>query len=136
MKKIIIFIIVVASILTLTSCKEATAIKDGIKDKLPKPETPEVIEAIMDKPNVNLDKNTSLLVIQEVNKNSIIAIIDGTNTRYSIPNWFGDSVTLTPGCYILVTHSDNSLQTYPLQFGIIYSMQYFAADGSVIEKTK
>ena len=136
MKKILVSIIIILIAVSLTSCREATAIKNGIKDKLPKAETPEVIEAIMDKPNVEIDKNTSLLVIQEVNKTNIIAVIDGTTTRYSIPNWFGDNVTIEPGCYILVKHSDNSLQTYPQQFGLIYSMQYFAKDGTIIEKTK
>ena len=137
MKRILAIITIIISILLLTSCAEADAIKNGIKDKLPKPEEYEVIEAIMEKPTITdvYKNNYSLLVVQESNSKSIIAVLDGTNIRYSIPNWFGDT-SIEVGTYILVEHADNSLPTSPMQFGFIYSMKYYAKNGSVIDGIK
>jgi hypothetical protein len=111
------------------------AIKDGIENKLPSREEPEIIEAIMEKPNVELDKNTSLLIVQEVNAKTIVAIIDGTETRYSIPSWFGDT-TIEVGTYIVVKHAESSLPTYPMQFGFIHGMTYYSSNGTIIEGVK
>jgi hypothetical protein len=125
------------TILTLSSCAEADAIKNGIKDKLPKPEENEIIEAIMEKPTItdDFEHAYSLLVVQEHNNDNIIAVIDGTETRYSIPSWFGDE-KLIPGTYILVEHADSSLPTHPMQFGFIYSMKYYSLNGNVNEGIK
>ena len=137
MRKILSLVLIGMLMLTLVSCAEADAIKNGIKDKLPKQEEPEIIEAVVEKPTITeeFEHSYSLLVIQETNKDAVIAVIDGTTIRYSIPNWFGDA-TLETGTYMLVEHADNSLPTNPMQFGYIYSMQYFAKDGSVIHGTK
>ncbi len=137
MKKIVCIILLCMAILTLASCAEADAIKNGIKDKLPQQETPEVIEAIMEKPTITdeYEHSYSLLVVQEYSNKTIIAVVDGSDSRYSIPSWFGDT-ELTPGTYVLVEHADNSLPTYPMQFGFIYSMKYFNAAGSIIEGVK
>jgi hypothetical protein len=121
--------------ISLCSCAEANAIKDGIKEKLPKPETVEVLEPIMDCPNITLEEDMTFLVVQEANKSAIIAVVDGTQNRYSLPNWFGDT-TIEPGTYILVKHADNSLPTYPMQYGFIYAMTYFAKDGTTIDGVK
>ena len=137
MKKMLSLILIGVLMLTLVSCEEADAIKNVIKDKLPKQEEYEVIESVANKPTITeeFEHPYSLLVIQEVNKDNIITVIDETAIRYSIPNWFGDT-TLEPGTYMLVEHADNSLPTSPMQFGYIYSMQYFAKDGSVIKGVK
>lgn len=137
MKRIIAIILVLLSMLLLSGCEEADAIKNGIKDKLPKPEEHEVIEAIMDKPTITdtYKNNYSLLVVQESNAKTIIAVLEGTSIRYSVPNWFGDT-NIEVGTYILVEHADNSLPTAPMQFGFIYSMKYYAKNGSVIDGIK
>ena len=136
MKKIICLLLLCITLCGLTSCAEADAIKNGIKDKLPKPEEYEVIEAVMERPSVGtFEHSYSLLVVQEVKNNSIIAVIDGTNTRYSIPNWFGE-LTIEPGTYLVVEHADNSLPTSPMQFGFIYSMQHHAKSGNVTHGIK
>lgn len=138
MKKIVSVLLIVMIALTLTSCAQADAIKNGIKDKLQKPaEEVTNIEPIMAKPEIasSFEHAYSFLVIQEVKGNNIIATIDGTDIRYSIPNWFGD-VILVPGTYIVVEHADNSLPTNPMQFGFIYSMLYFSADGNTVEGIK
>ena len=137
MKKILLVILILINIFLLTSCAQADAIKNGIKDKLPKPEAYEVVDAIMERPTITetYKNNYSLLIVQEANKKAIIAVIEGTETRYSIPNWFSNT-TIMPGTYILVEHADNSLPTYPMQFGFIYSMTYYAQDGTIIEGIK
>ena len=137
MKKILCLILVSLMMLILASCAEADAIKNGIKDKLPKPEEYEIIEPIVDKPNIAIEDDMTWLVVQEVktDKNVIIAVVDGTETLYSIPNWFG-TMKLEPGTYILVEHAEQSLQTSPLQFGFIYSMCYYTQNGLKVEGIK
>ena len=135
MKKILCFLLICVLIISLCSCAEADAIKNGIKDKLPKPEDVEVIDAIVDKPNIILEEDITLLVVQEANKSNIVAVVDGTQTRYSIPNWF-KNIEIVPGTYVLVKHADNSLPTSPMQFGFIYAMTYFSQDGNVVEGIK
>ena len=137
MKRIICLALACMTVLALSSCAEADAIKNGIKDKLPQQETPEIIEAIMEKPTITdeYEHSYSLLVVQEYSNKTIIAVVDGSDSRYSIPSWFGDT-ELTPGTYVLVEHADNSLPTYPMQFGFIYSMKYFNNNGSIIEGVK
>ena len=122
---------------TLSSCAEADAIKNGIKDKLPKPEQHEIIEAIMEKPEVTqeFEHSYSLLVVQEFSGENIIAVLDGTEIRYSIPTWFGDA-TIKPGTYLLVEHADNSLPTSPMKFGYIYQMFHYGADGVMMTGIK
>ena len=137
MKKLIALILVCLTMCILSSCAEADAIKNGIKDKLPKPEEYEIVEAIMEKPEVTqeFEHSYSLLVVQEVHGKNIIAVLDGTETRYSIPTWFGDA-TIKPGTYLLVEHADNSLPTSPMQFGYIYQMFYYGADGVMMTGIK
>ena len=135
LKRLICIILLCLTTLTLASCAEADAIKNGIKEKLPKPEEYEVIEAIVEKPNVELEKNMTFLVVQEIEGDRLLCAVDETETLYSVPNWFGDT-EIKPGTYILVKHADNSLQTSPLQFGFIYSMNYYTETGSVIEGVK
>lgn len=137
MKKVIALILVCLTMCTLASCAEADAIKNGIKDKLPKPEEYEIIEAIMEKPEVTqeFEHSYSLLVVQEMSDKNIIAVLDGTETRYSIPTWFGDA-TIKPGTYLLVEHADNSLPTSPMQFGYIYQMFHYGADGVMMTGVK
>lgn len=137
MKKIVCIILLCMTSLTLASCAEADAIKNGIKDKLPKPEEQEYIEAIMEKPVITEEyKNKySLLVVQEVKEGAIIATLDGTEVAYSIPNWFGNA-EIEPGTYLFVEHADNSLPTNPMQFGFIYSMKYFSQNGSSVDGIK
>lgn len=137
MKRIICLALACMTVLTLSSCAEADAIKNGIKDKLPKQDEYEIIEAIMEKPTITDEykHSYSLLVVQEYSNKTIIAVVDGTETRYSIPSWFGNT-ELTPGTYILVEHADNSLPTNPMQFGFIYSMKYYSLDGNINEGTK
>ena len=137
MKKNICLILVAIMLLSLTACAEADAIKNGIKDKLPKPEKYEIIEPVVDKPNIAIEDDMTWLVVQEVktDKNVIIAVVDGTETLYSIPNWFG-TMKLEPGTYILVKHAEQSLQTSPLQFGFIYSMCYYTQNGLKVEGIK
>lgn len=137
MKKNICLILVAIMLLSLTACAEADAIKNGIKDKLPKPEKYEIIEPVVDKPNIAIEDDMTWLVVQEVktDKNVIIAVVDGTETLYSIPNWFG-TMKLEPGTYILVEHAEQSLQTSPLQFGFIYSMCYYTQNGLKVEGIK
>jgi hypothetical protein len=138
MKKILCLLLIVGVAVLLTSCAQADAIKNGIKDKLSKPAEEVVnIEPIMAKPEIvsSFEHAYSFLVIQEVKGKNLIATIDGTDIRYSVPNWFGD-VILVPGTYIIVEHADNSLPTNPMQFGFIYSMLYFSADGNIVEGIK
>ncbi len=137
MKRLICVLLIVLSLFLLSSCEEADAIKNGIKDKLPKPDPYEVIDAIMDKPIITeeYEHTYSLLVVQEISGKNIIAAMDGTETVYSVSNWFGDTM-IEPGTYILVEHADNSLPTNPMQFGFIYSMKYYASNGNVIEGVK
>ena len=137
MKKLIALILICLTMCILSSCAEADAIKNGIKDKLPKPEEYEIVEAIMEKPEVTqeFEHSYSLLVVQEFSGKNIIAVLDGTGTRYSIPTWFGDA-TIKPGTYLLVEHADNSLPTSPMQFGYIYQMFHYGVDGVVLEGVK
>ena len=135
MKRLICIILLCLTMCTLASCAEADAIKNGIKDKLPKPEEYEVSEAIVDKPTVELEKNMTFLVVQELKGDKILCAVDETETLYSIPNWFGDT-EIKPGTYVLVKHADNSLQTHPAQFGFIYSMNYYTESGNMIEGVK
>jgi hypothetical protein len=137
MKRIICLVLACMTVFALSSCAEADAIKNGIKDKLPKPEEHEIVEAIMEKPIITdeYEHSYSLLVVQEYSNKTIIAVVDGSDSRYSIPSWFGDT-ELTPGTYVLVEHADNSLPTNPMQFGFIYSMKYLNAAGSIIEGIK
>ena len=94
-----------------------------------------VSSSIIDFANVELEKNMTFLVVQEVEGDRLLCAVDETETLYSVPNWFGDT-EIKPGTYILVKHADNSLQTSPLQFGFIYSMNYYTETGSVIEGVK
>lgn len=138
MKKILCLLLIVGVAVLLTSCAQADAIKNGIKDKLSKPAEEVInIEPIMAKPEIasSFEHAYSFLVIQEVKGKNLITTIDGTDIRYSIPNWFGDAI-LVPGTYIVVEHADNSLPTNPMQFGFIYSMLYFSADGNIVEGIK
>ena len=137
MKKIIYLILICLIMATLVSCKEADAIKDGIKDKLPKPEEYEITEAIMEKPVITMsfEHQYSLLVIQEVSDSTIIAVLEDAKTLYSIPNWFGNK-NLEVGTYLLVEHADNSLPTNPMQFGFIYQVLHYAKDGQLTEGIK
>ena len=135
MKRIIMIVILTISMLLLTGCAEADAIKNGIKDKLPKPEVPEIIEAVMDAPKVEIDSKHTLLVVQEIKNKTIIAIVPDTGARYSIPSWFGNA-NIEPGTYIYVHHAEQSLATSPLQFGFIYGMNYYAKNGTVVEGVK
>lgn len=137
MKKIICFALACMTMFVLTSCAEADAIKNGIKDKLPKPDEYEIIESIMEKPTITTEYEHaySLLIVQEITDDSIIAVLDGTETRYSIPNWFGNA-EIKAGTYIVVEHADNALPTNPMQFGFIYSMEYFAENGTSIDGIK
>ena len=48
---------------------------------------------------------------------------------------FGDA-TIKPGTYLLVEHADNSLPTSPMQFGYIYQMFHYGADGVMMTGIK
>lgn len=136
MKKFICLLLLCITCFGLTSCAEADAIKNGIKDKLPKPDEYEFVDAIMAKPSVGTFEHAySVLIVQEVNKNNIIAVIDGTQTLYSVPNWFG-ALNIKPGTYLVVEHADNSLPTSPMQFGFIYSMMHYSETGTITSGIK
>lgn len=136
MKKVFCLLLICLTMIGLCSCAEADAIKNGIKDKLPKPEPYEVIEPIVQRPEVEIEENMTFLVVQEIQKDGkILAAVDETETLYSVPNWFGD-MELKPGTYILVKHAEQSLQTNPLQFGFIYSIDYFTENGLKVEGVK
>ena len=45
-------------------------------------------------------------------------------SQYSLPNYFDPSVKLEAGSVITIKHNGVALETYPMQFAKIYSVQY------------
>ena len=48
-------------------------------------------------------------------------------SQYSLPNYFDPSVKIEAGSVITIKHNGVALETYPMQFAKIYSVQYHDA---------
>lgn len=106
MKRAISLILVMLCLLFAVSCAE----KDGG-------------EAILNSENT--------YIVAEVNDNYLIVESIGEdgkaveNSKYSVPNPFYPETEISAGDRVVINHNDIVLETYPMQFAKIYSMEYY-----------
>ena len=70
-------------------------------------------------------------IVMEVTESNLIVAEIGENGKavetrqYSVPNWFHPSTEIKVDYEISITHSGSILETFPMQFGEIYKMEYW-----------
>ena len=117
MKKTFIIIIMIAiMIICMTSCSNNKPLDNSSDVK---------------------DPVVTLLVITEIRENVLIGVSNEQSARFSIPNWFKE-YNVQPNEIIKVWHSGIFLETWPMQFGDIFSMEYLSLTGEtiVVEKNE
>ena len=81
-------------------------------------------------PNDDVSDSDAFTVMGVTDKNLLIAEI-GENGKaietrqYSVPNWFYPSTEIEEGYKVTIKHSGAILETYPMKFAEIYSMEYW-----------
>ena len=75
--------------------------------------------------------NNNTYIVMEVTENNLVVAEIGENGKaieskqYSVPNWFYPSTEIKVGSEISITHNGSILETFPMQFGEIYKMEYY-----------
>ena len=75
------------------------------------------------------DVSEKYIVLESTDTYLLVALIgeDGNTIemmQYSVPNLFYPSINIKAGDVITINHNGVALETYPMQFGQIYSMEY------------
>ena len=70
------------------------------------------------------------IVMEVTDNNMLVAAIDEDGKaietkQYSVPNWFHPSTKINIGYKIIISHSDRILETFPMRFAEIYTMEYY-----------
>ncbi len=80
-----------------------------------------------------------VMMVTKLNANDIAVAEVGANgnaieTRmYKVPNWFeGTTVDIKVGDKITIVHNGEVTETDPIEFAVIYEMQYKNSNGSII----
>ena len=78
----------------------------------------------------NAPKSNTYIVIEASPSYLLVAAVgeDGTaieSQQYSVPNAFHPSHNVSVGDQIKIRHSDEVLESFPMQFAKIYSMGYY-----------
>ena len=75
--------------------------------------------------------NDNTYIVMEVTESSLLVAEIGENGKaieskqYSVPNWFYPSTEIKVDYEISITHNGSILETFPMQFGEIYKMEYY-----------
>ena len=81
---------------------------------------------------VVLEVTETYLLVEQISEDG--KKIEGM--KYSLSNYFDPSVKIEAGSVITIKHSGIALETYPMQFAKIYSIQYHDAEtGRIITVT-
>ena len=108
MRKFVAFALVFSCVLGLVGCSsdERGSVKDDATDSCT---------------FVVMDVTESKLLVAEIGEGG-----KAIETRqYSVPNWFYPSTEIKVGYKITIKHSGAVLETFPMQFAEIYSMEYW-----------
>ena len=73
---------------------------------------------------VVLEVTETYLLVEQMSEDG--KAIEGM--QYSLSNYFDPSVKIETGSVITIKHSGIALETYPMQFAKIYSIQYHDAE--------
>ena len=107
MKKMMALVLALVCVLGLISCKA------GKKGSL---ENDEIYYCTF----IVIEATEEHLLVAEIGENG-----KAINTnQYSVPNWFHPSTEIKEGYNITIKHSGVVLETYPMQFAEIISLEY------------
>ena len=107
MKKLIALVLVLVCVLSLVGCSEH---QPNGHDTAPHPDAYIVIEV----------SETNLLVAEIGEDGKAIE-----EKQYSVPNVFHPSNKIVVGDQVIINHNGKVKETFPVQFGQIYSMEYY-----------
>ena len=107
MKKLIALVLVLVCVLSLVGCSEH---QPNGHDTAPNPDAYIVIEV----------SETNLLVAEIGEDGKAIEA-----KQYSVPNWFNPNTEIKEGYKITIKYNGGILETYPMQFAEIISMEYW-----------
>lgn len=82
--------------------------------------SPNPAETSVSEEYIVLEATDTYLLVAQINDDDKIIEM----TQYSVPNLFYPSVEIKAWDVITITHNGESLETYPMQFAKIYSMEY------------
>ena len=86
--------------------------------------------SILNMPGYENDTYSGTYVVLEASSTSLIVaeVADDGEVnelnKYSVPNAFSPSYEIVEGTVIEIKHNGIALETYPMQFAVIYSMTY------------
>lgn len=72
-----------------------------------------------------------IYIVMEATENNLLVAETDENGKaidakqYSVPNWFYPSTEIKAGYKITIKHNDKILETYPMKFAEISSMEYY-----------
>ena len=71
-----------------------------------------------------MEVKESKLLVAEIRENGKVI----ETLRYSVPNWFHPNTEIKEGYKITIKHNGVVLETNPMQFAKIYSMEYWDSE--------
>ena len=108
MKKLIALVLALVCVLILVGC--VSEHQPNGRDTAPHPDAYIVIEV----------SETNLLVAEIGKDGKAIE-----EKQYSVPNVFHPSNKIVVGDQVIINHNGKVKETFPMQFGQIYSMEYY-----------
>ena len=127
MKRIVILILVFIMVLTTFGCNKDSSESEKRSTKNTEKESIS-----------NEDETTAnYIVIEATDTNLIVADIDENGKaieymQYSVPNWFHPSTEIEVGYEITIKHNNIVLETFPMMFSKIYTMEYYDKDKGLV----
>ena len=136
MKKIVVLILVFIMVLTTFGCNKSDINADSeSKDSSSseKNSTKKAEKELVSDEEETTTVSKNYIVLQATDTNLIVADIgeDGKaieSMQYSVPNWFHPSTEIEVGYEITIKHNNIVLETFPMMFAEIYTMEYYDKD--------